>query len=132
MIQLGTILKVTDKTGVVLVQCIKILGASSKKRIAFIGDVILVSVKWINPRKFVKVKERKKKQYAKGTLHRALIVRTRTNYRRMQNLFISFNENSVVLVTKNVVPLSNRVYGPILKEFCMRWPSLGCVSRCII
>ena len=45
MIQLGSILKVTDKTGVVLVQCIKILGVSSKKKIAFIGDVILVSVK---------------------------------------------------------------------------------------
>jgi len=120
MIQLGSILKVTDKTGVVLVQCIKILGVSSKKKIAFIGDVILVSVKWINPRKFVKVKERKKKQYAKGTLHRALIVRTKVNYRRIYNLFICFNENSVVLVTKNVVPLCNRVYGPILKEFCMR------------
>jgi len=132
MIQLGTVLKVTDKTGVVLVQCIKILGASSKKRIAYIGDVILVSVKWINPRKFVKVKERKKKQYSKGTLHRALIVRTKVHYRRIYNLFVKFNENSVVLVTKNVVPLCNRVYGPILKEFCMRWPSLGCVSRCII
>lgn len=132
MIQLGSILKVTDKTGVVLVQCIKILGVSSKKKIAFIGDVILVSVKWINPRKFIKVKERKKKQYAKGTLHRALIVRTKVNFRRIHNLFICFNENSVVLVTKNVVPLCNRVYGPILKEFCMRWPSLGCVSRCII
>jgi ribosomal protein L14 len=45
MIQVGTILKVTDKTGVVLVQCIKILGASSKKRIAYLGDVILVSVR---------------------------------------------------------------------------------------
>jgi large subunit ribosomal protein L14 len=43
MIQLGSILKVTDKTSVVLVQCIKVLG-SSKKKIAFLGDVILVSV----------------------------------------------------------------------------------------
>jgi hypothetical protein len=30
------------------------------------------------------------------------------------------------------VPLSNKVYGPILREFCMRWPSLGCVSSCIV
>jgi large subunit ribosomal protein L14 len=44
MVQLGTILKVTDKTGVSLVQCIKVFG-SSKKKIAKIGDVILVSVK---------------------------------------------------------------------------------------
>lgn len=46
MIQVGTIRKVSDKTGVVLVQCIKVLGPS-KKRIAFIGDVIIVSVKRI-------------------------------------------------------------------------------------
>jgi ribosomal protein L14 len=51
MIQLGTILKVSDKTGVVLVQCIKVFG-SYKKRIAYIGDVILVAVKRINPKKF--------------------------------------------------------------------------------
>lgn len=51
MIQLGTILKVSDKTGVVLVQCIKVFG-SYKKKIANIGDVILVAVKRINPKKF--------------------------------------------------------------------------------
>jgi len=50
MIQLGTILKVSDKTGVVLVQCIKVFG-SYKKRIAYLGDVILVTVKRINPKK---------------------------------------------------------------------------------
>jgi large subunit ribosomal protein L14 len=44
MVQLGSLLKVTDKTGVVLVQCIKVFGYS-KRRIAFLGDVILVSVK---------------------------------------------------------------------------------------
>jgi ribosomal protein L14 len=43
MIQLGTIVKVSDKTSVVLGQCIKVLG-QKKKGIAFIGDVILVSV----------------------------------------------------------------------------------------
>lgn len=43
-----------------------------------------------------------------------------------------FDENAAVLVNKKTVPVSNRVYGPILKELCMKWPSLGCVSRCII
>jgi large subunit ribosomal protein L14 len=52
MIQLGTILKVADKTGVVLVQCIKVFG-SSKKRIAFIGDVVLVSVQRIILKSFI-------------------------------------------------------------------------------
>mgnify|MGYP003387793922 CR=1 FL=1 len=51
MIQIGTILKVSDKTGVILVQCIKVLGGS-KKKIAYIGDVILVSVQHIIQKNF--------------------------------------------------------------------------------
>ena len=47
MIQLGSILKVSDKTCVVLAQCTKVLGPF-KKKIAFLGDVILISVQWIN------------------------------------------------------------------------------------
>jgi large subunit ribosomal protein L14 len=131
MVQVGTILKVCDKTGVVLVQCIKVLG-SAKKRIAYIGDVILVSVKRINPKKFHKVKLFKKKKFFKGTMHRALIIRSKTNFRRGPGIYIRFNENSVVLVNKRIVPISNRVYGPVLRELCMRLPSLGCVTRYMI
>jgi len=131
MIQQGTILKVSDKTGVVLVQCIKVFG-SYKKRIAFLGDVVLVSVKRINPRKFQNVKFFKKKRFFKGTLHRGLIIRTRYNYCRMMGVFIRFNENSVVIVNKRCVPITNRIYGPVLRELCMRLPSLGCVTRFMI
>lgn len=119
MIQLGSILKVTDRTGVVLVQCIKVFG-SSEKRIAYLGDVILVSVKKINVKKFSGEKVRKKKRFLKGTLHRALIVRTKLNFSRLPGIFIKFDENSVVLVNKKTVPISNRVFGPILRELCMR------------
>jgi len=131
MIQVGSILKVCDKTGVVLVQCIKVFGFA-KRRIASIGDVILVSVKRINPKKFVKVKLFKRKKFFKGTLHRALIVRSRTSFSRYPGILIRFNENSVVLVNKRTVPISNRVYGPILRELCTRLPSLGCVTRFMI
>ena len=65
-------------------------------------------------------------------MHRALIVSNKVNYERIKGIFIKFNENSIVIVSKLVVPLSNKVYGPVLREFCMRWPSLGCVSTCII
>lgn len=131
MIQAGTILKVCDKTGVVLVQCIKVLGCS-KKKIAYIGDVIIVSVQAINPRKFQNVKLFRRKKFFKGTIHRALIVRSKVNFCRMHGVYIKFNENSVVLVNKRIVPISNRVYGPILRELCMRLPSLGCVTRFMI
>lgn len=131
MIQVGTILKVCDKTGVSLVQCIKVFGPSHKK-IAFIGDVILVSVQHINPKKFVKMKFFKKKRFFKGTLHRGLVVRSKVYFLRSYNVFIKFNENSVVLVNRRIVPISNRVYGPILVELCRRLPSLGCVTRNMI
>jgi large subunit ribosomal protein L14 len=131
MIQVGTILKVSDKTGVSLVQCIKVLGPY-KKKIAYIGDVILVSVKHINPKKFKKMKLFKRKRFFKGTLHRGLIIRSKINYRRSNGVFIKFNENCVVLVNKKVIPISNRVYGPVLIELCKKLPSLGCISRYMI
>lgn len=131
MIQAGTILKVSDKTGVVLVQCIKVLG-SSKKRLASLGDVVLVSVKRINPKRFRNVKLFRRKKFFKGTLHRGLIIRTKVNFQRIPGLFIRFNENTVILVNKKIVPISNRIYGPVLRELCMRWPSLGCITRMMI
>lgn len=131
MIQVGTILKVTDKTGVVLVQCIKVLG-NSKKRIALLGDVVLVAVKRINPKKFKNVKLFRRKKFFKGTLHRGLIIRSKINFMRLSGLFIRFNENTVVLVNKKIVPISNRIYGPVIRELCMRLPSLGCITRVML
>lgn len=131
MVQSGTILKVTDKTGVVLVKCIKVFG-SAKKRIAKLGDMIMVSVIRLNPKKFHKVKLFKKKKFFKGTLHRGLIIRTKSNFIRSSGIFIRFNENSVVLTNRKSIPISNRVYGPVTRELCMRLPSLGCITQLMI
>ena len=131
MVQQGTFLKVTDRTGVVLVQCIKVLGPS-KRGIAYIGDVVLVTVKKINTKQFHGIASRKKRKFLKGSLHRGLIVRTKVNYKRLNGVLIKFNENSIVLVNKRTVPLSNRINGPILKELCIKLPSLGCVTRFMI
>jgi len=131
MIQVGTILKVSDKTGVVLVQCIKVLG-NARKRIAYLGDVILVTVQRLNSARFKNVKLFRRKKFFKGTLHRGLIIRSKINYLRLPGLYVRFNENSVVLVNKKTIPISNRVYGPVLRELCMRLPSLGCITRTMI
>jgi ribosomal protein L14 len=71
MIQPGTILNICDKTGVVLVKCLKIFG-SAKRKCAYLGDVVLVSVQRINPKKFQNVKLFRRKKFFKGTIHRAL------------------------------------------------------------
>lgn len=131
MVQVGTVVNVIDKTGVILGQCIKVIG-SSKKRIAYIGNVIVVSVKKINVKKFRYQKWKKKKRFIVGTVHRALLVRGRKNFRRVEGIFLKFDENSVVFVNRNIVPVTNRVFGPILRELCMFNPSLGCVTRYFI
>lgn len=101
MIQVGSLVKVCDKTGVVLGICIKVLG-HAKKRVAVLGDIIIIAVRRINPKKFQKVKLFRRKKFFKGTLHRALLVRTKINYCRIVGLFIRFNENSVVIVIKKL------------------------------
>lgn len=131
MIQVGTILKVDDKTGVTLAQCIKVLG-QSKKRIASIGDMILVSVQQINPKKFQNMKLFKRKRFFKGTIHRGLIIRTKVHFERSKGIFIKFNENSIILVNRKSIPISNRIYGIVLVELCRKLPSLGCVVRYMI
>lgn len=131
MIQPGTILNICDKTGVMLVKCLKIFG-SSKCKYASLGDVVLVSVQRVNPKKFKNIKLFRRKKFFKGTIHRALIVRTKVNFMRLAGIFIRFNENSAVLVNKRIVPISNRVHGPMLRELCMRFPSLGCITRIFI
>jgi len=83
-------------------------------------------------KKFILLKVRLQKKFFKGSIHRGLIIRTKVNYARLSGVYIKFGENTIVLVTKNVVPVSNRIYGPVLREICMRWPSVGCVSNCII
>lgn len=101
MIQVGSVVKVCDKTGVVLGVCIKVLG-HARKRVAVLGDVIIIAVRRINPKKFQNVKLFRRKKFFKGTLHRALLIRTKVNYCRIVGLFIRFNENSVVIVIRKL------------------------------
>lgn len=119
MIQLGTMLRASDKTGVVLVQCLKVLG-SSFKRIANLGEVILISVKWNNIKRLRFLKARLRRRFFLGTLHRALVIRIKKHFCRIPGIFLRFDENAVVLVNRKVVPVSNRIYGPLLKEFCIK------------
>jgi large subunit ribosomal protein L14 len=74
----------------------------------------------------------RRKKYLKGTLHRALVIRSKVNYCRVPGVHVKFTENSVVIVNKKKVPLSNRIYGPVLKELCYRLPSIGCITRFMI
>jgi large subunit ribosomal protein L14 len=105
MIQMQTQLDVADNSGARRVQCIKVLGGS-KRMIAHVGDVIVVSVKEAIPRGRVK----------KGDVHRAVIVRTAKEIRRSDGSAIRFDNNAAVLINKQGEPIGTRIFGPVTRE----------------
>jgi len=105
MIQAQTVLEVADNSGAKVVQCIKVLGGS-RRRYAGLGDVIVVSVKEALPGSKVK----------KGDTARAVVVRTKREYRRQDGSYIKFDNNSAVLITPQLEPVGTRIFGPVARE----------------
>ena len=105
MIQTESNLSVADNSGAKRVQCIKVLGGS-KRRYAAVGDVIVVSIKEAAPRGKVK----------KGDVHRAVVVRTRKEIRRIDGSAIRFDSNAAVLINKQEEPIGTRIFGPVTRE----------------
>ena len=105
MIQTQTMLAVADNTGAKKVQCIKVLG-SSKRRYAYVGDIITVAVKEALPGGTVK----------KKAVERAVVVRTRKEHKRKDGTYIRFDENAVVIINKDGQPKGTRVFGPVPRE----------------
>ena len=105
MIQMQTNLEVADNSGARRVQCIKVLGGS-KRKVASVGDVIVVSVKEAIPRGRVK----------KGDIHRAVVVRTAKEIRRSDGSSIRFDNNAAVLINNQGEPIGTRIFGPVTRE----------------
>ncbi len=105
MIQLKTILEVADNSGARRVICVKVLGGS-RRRYATIGDVIVVAVKEALPNSKI----------AKGSVHKAVIVRTKKEVRRDDGSLIRFDENSAVLIDAQEEPIGTRIFGPVARE----------------
>ena len=84
MVQVNTLLKVTDITGVRIVYCIRILGSSYKKR-ANIGDIIIVVVKKRKHSSSFFKKAHVKRRYAVGKIHRALVTRSKYQFKKKKN-----------------------------------------------
>ena len=108
MIQHQTILKVADNSGAKTVKCIKVLGGF-KKRYARLGDIIVVSVQQLRN------KSKKTSKVLKGGVFRALVIRTKTQYRKKDGSLFALNENSVTLINKQGNPIGTRILGPIPK-----------------
>ena len=105
MIQVQTELFVADNTGARKIECIKVLGGS-KRRYASIGDIIVVSVKEAIPRAKVK----------KGSVYKAVVVRTKQGIFRKDGSKIKFDNNAAVLTDEKGEPLGTRIFGPVTRE----------------
>lgn len=105
MIQMQSRLKVADNSGAKEVQCLKVLGGS-KRRYASIGDIIIVSIKEALPNSKVK----------KGDVAKAVIVRTKAKLRRPDGSYLSFDDNSAVLINASLEPIGTRIFGPVARE----------------
>ena len=105
MIQVQTELNVADNTGARIVECIKVLGGS-KRRTASVGDKIVVSVKEAIPNGKVK----------KGSVHRAVVVRTKYSVLRNDGSKVKFDNNAAVIIDEKDEPLGTRIFGPVTKE----------------
>lgn len=104
MIQQESRLNVADNSGARQVLCIKVLGGS-KRRYASVGDTIVVTVKEASPG-----------GVKKGTVSKAVIVRTKKEIRRKDGSYIRFDDNAVVLLTPNDEPRGTRIFGPVARE----------------
>ncbi len=104
MIQQESRLKVADNSGAKEVLCIKVLGGT-RRRYASVGDKIVVTVKHSTPTGI-----------KKGTVSKAVVVRTKKEIRRQDGSYIKFDENAVVLLTEGGEPRGTRIFGPVARE----------------
>jgi large subunit ribosomal protein L14 len=105
MIQQESRLKVADNSGAKEVLCIRVLGGTGR-RYATVGDKIIVTVKDAVPSGNAK----------KGTVSRAVVVRTKKEVRRPDGSYIRFDDNSCVLLNAQDEPRGTRIFGPVARE----------------
>ena len=105
MIQPQTRLKVADNSGAKEIMCFRVLGGSFR-RTAGVGDVIIASVKSATPGGAVK----------KGEVVKAVIVRTKKQYRRPDGTYIRFDDNAAVIIKDDKDPKGTRIFGPVARE----------------
>ena len=105
MVQQESRLKVADNSGAKEVLCIRVLGGTGK-RYAYIGDTIIVSIKSAISSSSVK----------KGTVSKAVVVRTKKEIRRKDGSYVRFEDNAAVLLNDNNEPKGTRIFGPVALE----------------
>ena len=105
MIQTQTVLESADNSGAKRLMCIKVLGGS-RRRYARVGDIIVASVNASLPNSKVK----------SGDVVKAVVVRTRKEFRRSDGTHIKFDRNAAVIIDNKREPVGTRIFGPVARE----------------
>jgi large subunit ribosomal protein L14 len=105
MIHEYTIVKMADNAGARTAKCIRVLGGT-RKRYASVGDVIVVAVHNVLPNGPLQ----------EGQVAKAVVVRTKKEYRRPDGSYIRFDENAAVLINDEKEPRGTRIFGPVARE----------------
>jgi large subunit ribosomal protein L14 len=105
MVQVQTILTIADNSGARTAKCIRVLGGSFR-RYARIGDIIVVSVRDALPDSEIK----------KGQVAKAVVVRTKKEFKRPDGSYIRFDQNAAVLINEDKEPRASRIFGPVARE----------------
>lgn len=105
MIQQESIVRIADNTGAKSALCIRVLGGS-RRRYASVGDVIVATIKDAIPNSPV----------PKGSVVKAVIVRTHKEVRRKDGSYIRFDDNAAVLIDDKGEPRGTRIFGPVGRE----------------
>jgi large subunit ribosomal protein L14 len=105
MIQQETRLRVADNTGAKELLCIRVLGGT-RRRYAYVGDIIVAAVKSAAPGGTVK----------KGDVVKAVVVRTVNPTRRPDGSYIRFDQNAAVIIKDDGQPRGTRIFGPVARE----------------
>ena len=105
MLQQESRVKITDNSGAKEALIIRVLGGT-RRRYAYVGDIVVLTIKDANATGNVK-----KKSVVKG-----VIVRTRDQIRRKDGSTISFDDNAAVIINDDKTPKATRVFGPVPRE----------------
>jgi large subunit ribosomal protein L14 len=105
MVREYTVLRMADNAGARRGKCIRVLGGS-RKRYAGVGDMVVVAVHDVTPNGPLK----------EGEVCRAVIVRTKKEFRRPDGSYIRFDDNAAVLLDTNNEPRGTRIFGPVARE----------------
>jgi large subunit ribosomal protein L14 len=104
-----TKLKVVDNSGAKEIMCIKVLGGT-RRRYARAGDIIVAAVKKAIPEGKVK----------KVNVVKAVVVRTKKEFRRVDGSYIKFDDNAAVIIDDQGEPIGSRIFGPVVRELRAR------------